>query len=85
MGSEMCIRDRYGTKFMDALNDGRLPVGRAARPGLPAAPAPAVPVAGSDRPSTTYNVYARKSVIDVEDLRLLQRQEEARQRVGRPE
>ncbi|MFI2911111.1 hypothetical protein ACG2OD_23130 [Streptomyces sp. PDY-4] len=76
---------RYGTRFMDALNDGRLPVGRAARPGLPAAPAPAVPVAGSDRPSVTYQVYARKSVIDVEDLRLLQRQEEARQRVGRPE
>ncbi|MGC4912734.1 hypothetical protein [Streptomyces albogriseolus] len=75
---------RYGTKFMDALNEGRLPVGRAARPGLPAAPAVQRPVV-SDRPSVTYQVYPRKSVIDVEDLRLLQRQEEARQRVGRPE
>ncbi|MFF9215632.1 V-type ATP synthase subunit E family protein [Streptomyces viridosporus] len=76
---------RYGVRFMDDLNQGRLPVGRAARPGLPAAPAPAAPVAGSDRPSVTYNVYPRRSVIDMEDLRLLQRQEEARQRVGRPE
>ncbi|MFD6324187.1 hypothetical protein ACFWOL_15255 [Streptomyces sp. NPDC058442] len=75
---------KYGTKFMDALNDGRLPVGRPARPGLPAAPAPAAPVAGGDRPSVTYQVYPRKSVIDINDLRLLQRQEEARQRVGRP-
>ncbi|MBL3669045.1 hypothetical protein JL475_24240 [Streptomyces sp. M2CJ-2] len=75
---------KYGTKFMDALNDGKLRIGRPARPGLPAAPAQAVPVAGGDRPSVTYQVYPRKSVIDVEDLRLLQRQEEARQRVGRP-
>ncbi|MFF5795806.1 hypothetical protein [Streptomyces albogriseolus] len=75
---------KYGTKFMDALNEGRLPVGRAARPGLPAAPAVQRPVV-TDRPSVTYQVYPRKSVIDVEDLRLLQRQEEARQRVGRPE
>ncbi|MYS48237.1 hypothetical protein GTY23_45120, partial [Streptomyces sp. SID5998] len=49
-----------------------------------AAPVAAAPVAGSDRPSVTYNVYPRASVISVEDLRLLQRQEEARQRVGRP-
>lgn len=79
---------KYGLKFMDALNEGRLPVGlpvgRAARPGLPAAPSAAAPVAGSDRPPVTYNIYPRKSIIDVEDLRLLQRQEEARQRVGRP-
>ncbi|MEV5163835.1 hypothetical protein AB0K66_04300 [Streptomyces werraensis] len=75
---------KYGTKFMDALNEGRLPVGRAARPGLPAAPVVQRPVV-ADRPSVTYQVYPRKSVIDVEDLRLLQRQEEARQRVGRPE
>jgi len=78
---------KYGVKFMDAVNEGRLPAGRAARPGLPAASAPsaaAAPVAGSDRPSVTYNVYPRASVIDVADLRLLQRQEEARQRVGRP-
>ncbi|WP_112469413.1 hypothetical protein [Streptomyces triticisoli] len=75
---------KYGIKFMDALNDGKLPVGRAARPGLPAAPVAAAPAAGSDRPPVNYYVYPRKSVIDVEDLRLLQRQEEARQRVGRP-
>ncbi|WP_281155170.1 hypothetical protein [Streptomyces sp. HYC2] len=76
---------KYGLKFMDDLNSGRLPVGRAAaRPGLPAAPAAAVRAVGSDRPSVTYQVYPRKSVIDVQDLRLLQREEEARQRVGRP-
>ncbi|MFE7236084.1 hypothetical protein ACFVAF_36830 [Streptomyces sp. NPDC057596] len=76
---------RYGVKFMDDLNSGRLPVGRAAaRPGLPAAAAAAASVAGSDRPPVTYNLYPRKSVIDVQDLRLLQREEEARQRVGRP-
>ncbi|MFJ8347624.1 hypothetical protein ACIQ9J_14870 [Streptomyces sp. NPDC094153] len=76
---------RYGLKFMDALNDGKLPVGRAAaRPGLPAAPAAAARAVASDQPAVTYNLYPRASVIDVEDLRLLQRQEEARQRVGRP-
>ncbi|WP_225080441.1 hypothetical protein [Streptomyces sp. CoT10] len=76
---------KYGVKFMDDLNSGQLPVGRAgARPGLPAAPAAAASTAGSDRPPVTYNLYPRKSVIDVEDLQLLQRQEEARQRVGRP-
>lgn len=75
---------KYGLRFMDDLNRGALPVGRAARPGQPAAPAVAAPVAGSDRPSVTYNVYPRRSVISVEDMRLLQRQEEARQRVGRP-
>ncbi|MFB7597263.1 hypothetical protein [Streptomyces sp. NPDC056160] len=76
---------KYGVRFMDALNEGRLPVGRSAiRAGLPAAPPVAAPVAGVDRPAVTYNVYPRASVIGVEDLRLLQRQEEARQRVGRP-
>ncbi|MFE9936314.1 hypothetical protein [Streptomyces hirsutus] len=75
---------KYGVKFMDALNAGQLPIGRPARPGLPAAPAQAAPVAGGDRPSVTYQVYPRASVIDVEDLRLLQRQEEARERVRRP-
>jgi hypothetical protein len=75
---------KYGLRAMHALNEGKLPIGRAARPGLPAAPAAAAPVAGSDRPSVTYNVYPRASVIDVQDLQLLQRQEEARQRVGRP-
>ncbi|MFB6943185.1 hypothetical protein ACFWGL_17175 [Streptomyces sp. NPDC060286] len=74
---------RYGVEFMDDLNTGRLPVGRAARPGLPAAPAVAAAATG-DRPSVTYNLYPRASVIGAEDLRLIQRQEEARQRVGRP-
>jgi hypothetical protein len=75
---------KYGVRFMDDLNRGEVAIERAARPGQPAAPATAVPVAGSDRPSVIYNVYPRRSVIDIEDLRLLQRQEEARQRVGRP-
>ncbi|MFJ9895236.1 hypothetical protein ACIQPR_18165 [Streptomyces sp. NPDC091280] len=76
--------DKYGLKFMDALNAGVLPVGKAApRAGLPAAATAAVR-AGSDLPAVTYNLYPRASVIDVEDLRLIQRQEEARQRVGRP-
>lgn len=39
----------------------------------------------ADQRHVTYNVYPRKSVIDASDLRLLQRQEEARTRVGRPE
>ncbi|MEV0691774.1 hypothetical protein [Streptomyces sp. NPDC050388] len=75
---------KYGIAFMDALNRGELPVGRAARPGMPAAPVAATAAAGGDRPSVTYIVQPRKSVIDINDLRLLQRQEEARQRVGRP-
>ncbi|MFE9923266.1 hypothetical protein ACFYQA_17275 [Streptomyces sp. NPDC005774] len=75
---------RYGVKFMDALNHGKVPVGRAARPGLPAAPAQAAPVAGRDRPSVTYNLYPRASVISASDLELITRQEEARMRVGRP-
>ncbi|MGW1546608.1 hypothetical protein [Streptomyces sp. NPDC002346] len=76
---------KYGLPFMDDLNEGRLPVGRsAATPGRPAsAPSPAAG-AGGDRSQVTYNVYPRSSVIDVQDLRLIQRQEEARQRVGRP-
>ncbi|WP_326780437.1 hypothetical protein OG481_09835 [Streptomyces longwoodensis] len=75
---------RYGLAFMESLNKGELPVGRAApRPGM-AAPAAAAPMVGGHQPAVTYNVYPRSSVIDVEDLRLLQRQEEARQRVGRP-
>ncbi|WP_432124066.1 hypothetical protein [Streptomyces sp. C10-9-1] len=76
---------KYGLKFMDALNEGRLPAGRpAARPGMPAAAPVASTPTVSDRPQVTYNVYPRQSVISVEDLRLLQRQEEAQQRVGRP-
>ncbi|MEV4974452.1 hypothetical protein [Streptomyces scopuliridis] len=75
---------KYGERFMDDLNAGRIPVGRSApAPGRPAA-APAGAHAGEDRPPVTYNVYPRSSVIDIQDLRLIQRQEEARQRVGRP-
>jgi hypothetical protein len=77
---------QYGVPFLDAINEGRLRVGRAAaKPGLPAARSivAATDPAGS-RPQVTYNVYPRASVISVADLRLLQRQEEAQQRVGRP-
>jgi polyhydroxyalkanoate synthesis regulator phasin len=74
---------KYGLDFMHALNAGRLPVGRAAAPGRPAAPGTSAPSTAPEQ-RVTYNVYPRQSVISVEDLRLLQRQEEARQRVGRP-
>lgn len=84
--------DYYGQPFFDALNDkalelstSALSAGRAAAsPGLPAAQAAPSSAAVATRPAVTYNVYPRASVIDVEDLRLMQRQEEARQRVGRP-
>lgn len=77
--------EKYGLAFMDAVNNGALPVGRAApRAGLPAAASTTSAAAGADRQAVTYNVYPRASVISVEDLQLLQRQEEARQRVGRP-
>lgn len=75
----------YGVDFMDAINSMTLPTGRGApRAGLPAAPAATKVAASSGHAGVTYNVYPRASVISVEDLRLLQRQEEARQRVGRP-
>lgn len=75
---------KYGIAFMDALNDGAIPIGRAApRAGLPAGGTTAATASVLDRPAVTYNVYPRQSVISVEDLRLIQRQEEARQRVGR--
>ncbi|MFD5294788.1 hypothetical protein ACFWJU_06230 [Streptomyces mutabilis] len=78
--------DEYGVALFDALNNKTLPkwIGQMApAPGRPAAAM--APVAGTAQaPSVTYNVYPRRSVIDVEDLRLLQRQEEARMRVGRP-
>ncbi|MBL3670644.1 hypothetical protein JL475_32685 [Streptomyces sp. M2CJ-2] len=74
---------RYGVAFMDALNEGRLPAGRAVRPGMPA-PAPAATAGTGSGSQVTYIVNPRKSVIDINDLRLIQRQEEARQRVGRP-
>ncbi|MFE7751150.1 hypothetical protein [Streptomyces sp. NPDC057428] len=76
--------EKYGEKFMDQVNAGTLPVGHAAPPpGRPAATSSAGPTM-PDRPQVTYNLYPRASVISVEDLRLVQRQEEARQRVGRP-
>ncbi|MFD5041957.1 hypothetical protein ACFWNI_33445 [Streptomyces sp. NPDC058377] len=75
---------RYGLPFMDALNSGKLPAGRAAPvAGRPAAVASAATTAAPGS-AVTYNLYPRASVISVEDLRLVQRQEEARQRVGRP-
>lgn len=74
---------RYGLAFMDALNDGRLPVGRTAPSPGAAAAAPSVRSSVGAGPAVTYNVYPRASVISVQDLRLIQRQEEARQRVGR--
>ncbi|MEV1020710.1 hypothetical protein [Streptomyces sp. NPDC050264] len=78
---------KYGIKAMDAINDGKLQLpassGRAAAPGR-AAPAPAAQTSTDDRAPVTYNVYPRSSVIDARDLQLIQRQEEARQRVGRP-
>ncbi|CAL9302740.1 hypothetical protein [Streptomyces sp. SudanB91_2054] len=78
--------DEYGVELFDALNNKTMPkwIGHMApAPGRPAATV--APVASTaPGSSVTYNVYARKSVIDVEDLRLLTRQEEARMRVGRP-
>jgi hypothetical protein len=76
---------KYGVKFMDALNAGLLPAGRAAPAAGRAAPVTSGSTAvAASGPGVTYNVYPRASVISVEDLRLVQRQEEARQRVGRP-
>ncbi|MEV5607018.1 hypothetical protein [Streptomyces sp. NPDC052225] len=77
---------KYGIKAMDAINAGELELprsGRAAAPGRAAA-APASRATADERQPVTYNVYPRASVIDAHDLRLIQRQEEARQRVGRP-
>lgn len=75
---------KYGVPFLDALNSGKLPAGRAAPvAGRPAAVASSA-TAAAPGSAVTYNLYPRASVISVEDLRLVQRQEEARQRVGRP-
>lgn len=71
---------KYGLKFMEALNTGLLPAGRPA--SMAGQQAAAAPVQAGQQ--VTYNLYPRASVIGVEDLRLIQRQEEARQRVGRP-
>ncbi|MFD3483776.1 hypothetical protein [Streptomyces sp. NPDC058665] len=83
MVNAMSVR-KYGLDFMHAINDGTLPAGRAAAPaGRPAAALTQAAPAG-DQTRVTYNVYPRQSVISAEDLLLIQRQEEARQRVGRP-
>ncbi|MFH9816136.1 hypothetical protein [Streptomyces sp. NPDC017230] len=86
--------DFYGQGLFDALNAKQLdpaalaalvaPAGRAAvTPGL-SAPQATSRTAVADRPSVTYNIYPRQSVISVKDVELITRQEEARQRVGRP-
>lgn len=75
---------KYGVAFMDAINSGALPVGHRAATAGRAAPTVASGVSAQSHPPVTYNLYPRASVINVEDLRLVQRQEEARQRVGRP-
>ncbi|MFG3154223.1 hypothetical protein ACGF7W_19515 [Streptomyces sp. NPDC048219] len=84
--------DYYGQALFDALNAKAVPrwitdvaVGRSApAPGRPAyTPKPAAGYRES-APSVTYIVQPRQSLIDIDDLRLLTRQEEARQRVGRP-
>ncbi|GHA61123.1 hypothetical protein GCM10010330_11270 [Streptomyces tendae] len=86
--------DYYGQGLFDALNAKQLdpsalaalvaPAGRAAVSPGRSAPQPAAPMAGYARPSVTYIVQPRKSVIDARDLELITRQEEARMRVGRP-
>ncbi|WP_328657866.1 hypothetical protein [Streptomyces sp. NBC_00334] len=78
--------DEYGVALFDALNNKTLPkwVGQMApAPGRPAATMTA-PASAAERPSVTYIVQPRKSVIDARDLELITRQEEARMRVGRP-
>lgn len=71
---------RYGVAMFDELNAMRVKTG-ANRPAFPQR-TPGGGAGGGTH--VTYNVYPRSSVIDVHDLRLIQRQEEARQRVGRP-
>ncbi|MFI6347251.1 hypothetical protein [Streptomyces sp. NPDC050560] len=72
---------KYGVKFMDDLNAGRVPLGRPAAGRAAASASSAAAAAGT---AVTYNVYPRASVISASDLQLITRQEEARQRVGRP-
>lgn len=84
-GAAARVIDALTTRaLIGAAGDGRIPAGRIVAPGLPAPAAPVAVAGGGQRAPVTYNVYPRKSVISVEDLRLIQRQEEARQRVGRP-
>lgn len=86
---------RYGVPMMDALNSMEYPAGGAqvvsarryaGSGGSEAAMERAMMriISRIEGTGTTYNVYPRKSVIDREDLRLLQRQDAAYQRVGRP-
>lgn len=71
--------------LLEAINNGRLPVGRGApRAGLAAAATSSSSASGGPQIVNNYALNVRKSVIDANDLRLIQRQEEARQRVGRP-
>ncbi|MFF9270423.1 hypothetical protein [Streptomyces rochei] len=78
--------DEYGVELFDALNNKTMPKWIGQMAPAPGRPAAAMAPVASTAPgsSVTYNVYPRRSVIDVEDLRLLTRQEEARMRVGRP-
>lgn len=73
---------RYGQALFDSLNSMSTPPLSARL--FPARSTAGQPGGASSGPTVTYNVYPRKSVIDAADLRLLQRQEEARARVGRP-
>ncbi|MFF8980174.1 hypothetical protein ACF08A_25600 [Streptomyces cellulosae] len=82
-GEAARVFDADTTRALLGNRDGALPTGRPARPGM-GAPVAAAVGAGGGGASVTYNVYPRASVIRVEDLQLLQRQEEARMRVGRP-
>lgn len=70
--------------LIEAINRDPVRGRSAARAGLPAAMPSTKAGGATDRASVTYNVYPRASVISAEDLLLIQRQEEARQRVGRP-
>lgn len=70
----------YGADLFEALNDMRLPVGT--RPT--SARLSGAAVTDSAPAGSTYNIYPRKSVIDADDFRLIQRQEDAKLRVRRP-
>ncbi|WP_137991271.1 phage tail tape measure protein [Streptomyces vilmorinianum] len=74
----------WGVGLFDSLNAMRMPAGALLSGRLFPAPQHGQTPGGSSGQSVTYNVYPRKSVIDAADLRLMQRQEEARSRVGRP-
>lgn len=73
----------WGLGMLDSLNTMRSPGALMPARMFPSAPRKAAG-GGVSEQHVTYNVYPRKSVIDAGDLRLIQRQEEARSRVGRP-